>query len=793
VKVTYRWLEEFVDIPWSPIELAEKLTLSGSEVESVESVKSIFQNVVVGHVKSCKLHSKAQHLKICKLDIGDRVITVVCGAPNIKTGQNIVVALPGSKLPSGIEINVAKIRGVDSYGMICSESELGFSDVASEIMELPKHHKPGEQFDPGHFSEDSILDIFINPNRPDCMSIYGIAREIAALSGQKIRQRPVRLPWAKALEDNDFKITIKDEDKCQRYCGAIITGVRVRPSPYEIQQRLTAVGIRPVNNIVDATNYCLIEWGQPLHAFDLKLLSGKQIIVRTAKKGQKFVTLDNETRTLNEEVLLICDREKAVAIGGIMGGVNSEITPKTTDILIESAYFKPQNIQRSSKYLNLTTEASHRFERGLDPEFCLEALKRVSDLIIKCSLGQLHKPFYDVYPKKIKKKRISLRTKRLNSILGTNFNADKIEEALNDLEIKTSRKNDIVKAVVPTFRPDLIREIDLIEEVARIIGLENIEPEMFAKIPLRNVCNLREHAIGKLRTYMTEFGFMESYTYSMIDSKFEGKIKEAGEPIFLKNPISPELSMMRPSLIPSLLNVALHNYNRGVENLRVFELGNIFNRRSNRRTVDEEKLSIGAVMFGQRVPPSWDHLDTPSDFFTIKGILESLFRKILLDKIELISYDSPYLEESNAAVYDGKQIGFCGRYKNSSLFIEFPEPVFIFEIDVEPIIRHIQRKKFFEPYSKYPPAKRDLAFVIPDSLPVQNVMDFIRKQGEPLLEYLNVDDVYRGKQIEFDRRSIKFSMKFFSKDRNLLDDEVDRLISRIIDAVRKKFSIDIRR
>jgi len=792
VKVTYNWLEEFVDIPWSPEELADKLTLSGSEVEVIGQVESIFENLVIGRIVKVKNHPDAKHLKVCMVDLGNNRETIVCGAPNVRAGLNVVTALPGSVLPSGLAINVAKIRGVVSGGMICSERELGFSDIADVIMEMPDHHKPGEQFDPGHFADDVFLDIFINPNRPDCMSIYGLAREIAALSGKKLRDRPITLPKTKKLDENGFEIIIKDTEKCPRYSGAIITGIHVRPSPYELQQRLVAVGIRPINNIVDATNYCLVEWGHPLHAFDFNNLDGRKIVVKTAKRGQKFTTLDGVVRTLNEEILLICDRDKPVAIGGIMGGANSEIQNNTTDVFIECAYFQPKNILRSSKFLGLSTEASHRFERGMDPNFCLTALKRVCALILRLSPGQLHTPFFDIYPKRYRKKRVTLRPARLNAVLGTDFSDVLMRESLNSLGIASEKSGGVIKTKIPTFRHDISREIDLIEEVARIVGLDKINPELYATIPMRNVVNPDMRTVSRLRSIMTEFGFMEAYTYSLIDQKLEPFFQEFGDALFLKNPISPELSMLRQSLIPGLLNAAIHNYNRGIENLRIFELGTVFSRDPVKIRRTREALHLGAVIYGQRVPPSWDHLDTPCDFFSIKGIIESLFQKISLDKIEFISYDSHYLEESSSITYNGNSIGYIGRYRNVSLFIDFPEPLFLFEIETEDIREHIRKPKYYYPYSKYPPAKRDLAFVIPESLHVQNVANFLQEAGGSLLKSIVLEDVYRGEQIAFDSRSVKFSLKFCADERSLLDEEVDALINTIIKAVQEKFNITIR-
>ncbi len=795
MKVTYKWLQEHVDIHWTPEELADKLTQSGSEVESVDPISPLYNNVLIGTIESSTPHPDSSHLKLCHVDLGKRKVQIICGAPNVKAGLRVPVALPGAQLPQGVEIKKVKIRGIESDGMICSEYELGLSAIEEKIMELSGNYKPGCDFIPLELQDDIVLDVFINPNRPDCMSVRGIAREIAALSGKTLRALKLELPSAKKLNDNQFSIEILDSDKCSRYCGAIITGIQVKPSPFFVQQRLFATGIRPVNNIVDATNYCLIELGQPLHAFDLHLLKGGKIVVQTAKKRRQFITLDNEQRTLNNDVLMICDEKRAVAIGGIMGGLNSEINDSTTDIVLESANFQPENIRRSAKFLGLSTEASRRFERGMDPGFCMTALKKLCSLILSWSSGQLRSPFYNEFPKKPGIKKVILRTKRLNSVLGTRFSNSLIERSLKPLEITTNRGGDSrIQCTIPSFRFDLTREIDLIEEVSRIVGLDQIESGQRASISLRNVNNRQASALSKLRSYVTNFGFFEAYNYSMIDSNLKSKFPDRGRPIVLKNPISPEFGILRPSLVPGLLLAALHNRNRDVKNLRLFELGKIYAQSIFGKRGRREADSLAGVIYGRQTSPSWDsQVDLPVDIFTVKGIITDLLNKISLDIIEIIAYDNLYLENASSIQSGEKILGNFGQYRNNSLAISFNEPVFVFELDVEPVVEHMYNDRHYRPFSKYPPVKRELAFVIPDNLPVQVLLNDIKEISGSLLKSTSVEDIYRGSPIPENYRSVRISFKFSAEDRSLVDKDTESIIETIIKDMQSKHTIDIRR
>ncbi|MFC1514183.1 phenylalanine--tRNA ligase subunit beta [candidate division KSB1 bacterium] len=792
MKVTYNWLKEFVDVPWSPEELAEILTVSGSEVESVDPVPSLYDDVVVGKIKEVNQHPDSDHLSVCAVDCGKKPIQIVCGAPNVQTGMIVPVAQIGAKLHNDVVIKKAKIRGVISHGMICSEKELGISEISDKIMELTDDFITGKPFIPGDLRDDSILHLFINPNRPDCLSVYGLAREISALSGQPLKMSKITLPRAKQLAEGEFRVDIFDAEKCPRYSGVIIKNLTVKPSPFYIQQRLFSVGIRPINNIVDATNYNLIEWGHPLHAFDLKKLRGNRIIVKTAKNNQKFDTLDNETRELNDEMIMICDNDRAVAVGGIMGGINSEITDETTDIFLESAYFQPNNIQRSSKFLGLDTDASHRFERGMDPNFTLEALKRTCALILKLSSGQIYKPFFDEYPNKISNKVIELKPGNLNNVLGTDFSKKQIVDSLCKIELKPKKDKDKIKFAIPTFRHDLTREIDLIEEVARVIGLDKIPSRQTAHIQLRNISKNSAQSQNRLRTALKAQGFLEVYTYSMIDSNIKEFFRERGNNIFLKNPISPELSMLRPSLIPGLLNAAKHNINRGKRNLRLFEIGKVFARDFMQKKGKSEALYISGVVVGQRIPYSWDGQNVSADIFTLKGIVESFFRKISLDIVEFISYDCSYMEQSLSVKFNDIIVGSIGKYKNKCLVSDFDKPVFVFELDAEKIIEFTQKDVYYKPYSKFPAAKRDLAFVIPLEIPVKEILDTVKKAGKPILQSVSVEDVYTGKPLAENNRSVRISLKFFSYTSSLLDEEVEKIINEIIHTVKEKHNINIR-
>ncbi|RKY87603.1 phenylalanine--tRNA ligase subunit beta, partial [candidate division KSB1 bacterium] len=644
MKVTYNWLKDFVDIPWSPEETAEKLTMAGLEVEEVITKENYIEGVIAGKIISIEPHPDSEKLRICLVDLGTDRKNIVCGAPNVMEGMMVPVAIPGTKLPNSEIIQITKIRGVESFGMICSEYELGISDVSDVVMELKGSFRAGDKFISEKFQKDYIFDIFITPNRPDCLGVIGIAREIAALSGQKIRKPEIKINESPDIGEN-FCIEIKDIKNCPRYSARILEGIVVKPSPVWLINRLNSVDIRAINNIVDATNYVLMELGQPMHAFDYNLISGNKIIVQPAKENEEFITLDGIRRILDSNTLLICDNEKGVAIAGVMGGLNSEINENTTKILLESANFNPLSVRRTSRKLGLSSEASKRFERGTDPEITLYALDRVCQIISESSFNVKVSKIYDEYPGKKKNKKVSLRIDRTNKILGTNFSEEEILNTLKNLEFEI-KKDKNIEVKIPSFRHDIEREIDLIEEVSRILGYERIRPIINLKVRESAKKSEEERYLDRFKNLFMSLGFNEVITYSMIDEKFNKYFDEPEKSIFVKNPISKEISLLRRSLVPSLLNVALLNFNRGVDNIRIFEIGKVYWKDNTGKADYREENYLSAIAQGKIENPMWKDKSSNINIFFVKGIVETFLDKIFLDNYKIFYYDKSDLKYS---------------------------------------------------------------------------------------------------------------------------------------------------
>lgn len=790
MKVTYNWLKEFVDIKCSPEELAEKFTLSGSEVEYVGPVPSLFDNVVVGEVITAEKHPNADRLSVCEVNLGESTTVIVCGAPNVAAGQKVVVGLPGATLPNGLTLKKAKIRGISSSGMICSESELGVSDESDGILVLDKSSEVGTQYSPESDEDDTLLDIFINPNRPDCMSVYGLAREAAALTGSKLLKKEVELETVQS-DDSLLEVIIKDSEKCPRFCAVVVKGIEVKPSSLKIQQRLSAIGIRPINNIVDITNYCMMEWGYPMHAFDLNEVRGNKIIIDTAKEGEKFTTLDGIERTLSKNTIMVCDEDRKISLGGIMGGENSEIKDDTIDIVFECAYWLPNNILKNAKILGIASEASRRFERGMDPNFCMDNLKYACNMLQDSGDVKIYAPFIDNYPKEINKHSVEMRMSRLEKVVGRSYTNDEVIKVFKSIEVDVTIDGDILTASIPTFRHDLNREIDLIEEVPRVHGLENIEPKNSTNLQLRNVVNPFNKGLKIIRNSFIELGFSEIFTYSFINNKIPSLLGEEKDAYYLKNPISPELGVMRQSLLPGLLQTAEYNVNRGQKDLKLFELGKVFSKSIKIEDTNEEHY-VSGLLFGNNEYPSWTHNENPSDFFLLKGHLESFFEKICLDKLEFIPYDISYMDTSCEIRNDGKVVGKLGRYKNRSLNFDIKGEVYIFELKTDILLNSILTEFEYRDFSKYPPAKRELAFVIPNEMSADELLKYIKNNSSELLTEIDVKDVYKGKQIAENERSVSISLTFSSLTKNLQDEEVNSIFTGIIKKVKDKYNIDIR-
>jgi len=790
MRVPYQWLKDFVPVVLPPQELAKKLTMAGLEVEKVISTLPDFNGIIVAKVLTVNRHPNADRLSICEVDTGKKKLQVICGAPNVAAGQKVAFAPVGVTLPNGQKIDQVKIRGVLSSGMICSEAELSVSDHADGIWELPAVYKVGQDLQMILQQEqDHILEINITPNRPDAMSMIGIAREVAALTAKTYRYPKILFKEQKERAAKVIAIQIKSKG-CPRYSARIIRNVKIGPSPAWLANRLTAAGIRPINNIVDVTNYVLMELGQPLHAFDLAKIAGRRIIVRDSKPREKFITLDGKERALPAHTVMICDAEKAVAIGGIMGGLNSEVSATTADILLESAYFNPKSISVSSRQLGFSTEASQRFERGIDPAGTIRAADRAAAMIAELTGGIILQGVVDVYPQKIKPNSILLRPSRVNKVLGTDLSSTTIDKILAKLEIKSKGQ----RVIVPTFRPDLEREIDLIEEIARIHGYDNIPTKTYSTVGYDLLPNPGDQFNSFLKNQMRELGLQEVVTNSMIAKRDLQAIGE-NPAVAVRNPISDDMNVMRPSILPGLLKTVIYNLNRNISDLRLYELGRVFLNMDPGKENSQPYLLSGLVV-GSGIMTGWDRQGLPFDFYDIKGLIESFLSKISLDNVDLIFYDNHVYFEAGQSVKIMRQneiLGYFGLLKDvvtEQFGIE--SSVFGFEFDVRQLYKYSEVGRKYRPFSKFPYTEKDLALVVERNITAADIRKVIAEAGGELLTFIDVFDVYSGQRIDKTKKSLAFRLRFQSMERTLTDNEVHVLFSKIIKATEEKLRARLR-
>lgn len=792
MKITYKWLNDYIDLDLSPQELADALTNVGFEVEELTPLLQPFSGVVVGIVETVSKHPDANKLSVCTVSDGTETFQVICGAANVAEGQRVPFAKVGARLPGNFKIKKAKIRGVESFGMICSKEELGLEKKSEGIWAFEQADAPGtDVYEMLNRTPDYIYDFFITPNRPDCLSLIGMAREVSAITGKPLKKPQIAVTEDNSVSISDFiKVHIHDTDGCPRYSARVIRNVTIAPSPEWMQQRLEAVGIRPINNIVDITNYVLMEMGQPLHAFDLQTIKGKEIHVRASNAGEKFTTLDDKERLLPEQTVMICDAQRPVAIGGIMGGQNSEVSPETRDILLESAYFKPTRIAFAGKKMGLSSEASQRFERGTDPNNVLNALNRAASLMADLAGGTVVQGIDDVYPQEIKPTQVPFNPEKINQLLGTTFSRATIEDILKRLHLTVN--SGFVEA--PTFRVDLKIGVDLAEEVARMVNLSDLPTnettEINYEIPQPEI----EKRINFVRNKMLEMNVQEAFSASMLKQS-EAALFQNGELIKILNPISDDLTTMRPSLIPGLLRAANHNINRSISDVRLFETGRIFtNYREN--TLPEQPYSLAMILTGNRHPEDWNGTSVPVDFYDIKGYLENFVSKIALDNFAFILYDksSYFLKtETVALTVNDLVVGFCGRIDPDvcdSFGIE--QPVYAFELNLDALADHIQYDRHYRPISRFPYSERDMALVLDEAIPAADILKEIRSHAGKLLHYLEVFDVFKGGSVPEGKKSIALRLRFQSMERTLSDKEVDKLFRNLIKRMEKTFNASLR-
>lgn len=799
MKVSQNWLKKYVDFEFTPEQFTEKLSMLGLEVEGYEELAKKYENFVVGEVLERAKHPNADRLSICKVNIGDAVQEVVCGALNVAAGQKVVVALLGAVIPHNqhdpegkpFVITRAKIRGVESNGMICSEIELDLGKDASGILVLDDAARAGTPFAKFLGKTDVIYEIGITPNRADCLSHIGVAREVGLLVNKKPKMPKIVLKESTPPASKFATIEVLDNNKCPRYSARIVRNIKIGPSPQWLQDLLTSVGIRPINNVVDVTNYVLMETGHPLHAFDYDTLAGNKIIVKTAQDGGKFVTLDGKERILTSETLMICDADKPIAIAGVMGGANTEISNATTNILIEAAYFDPRNIRRTSKYLGLSTEASYRFERGADLHRTVAAADRAASMIQELAGGDILKGVLDVYPKKRKPLIIKARISRINSIIGVSLKKAQIISLLKKIDLASKPSaNDEILVTVPSFRNDIFEEIDIIEEVARVYGYNNIETKTRAAIDFSS--HVRTDLLqDTIRDYLIGSGFNEVLAIGLQD---EATMLLAGKPLVKAvNPVSAEMAALRTSLVPSALRIVQHNRNHGVKDLRLFEIGTIYLLNIDKApdTLDayyeEERLLI--VLSGKHTQISYGSVSREVDVLDLKGEVTALLSKFCLDNYRFIYYDNheTLCEPCVGIEIHGAYAGFFGRVRiQIAGKLGIDDAVFVCELTLRAIHDGWARDRKFSSLPKFPGVTRDLAFTIEAALPQKTVEDVIRKVGQPLCTNVVLFDMYSGQQTGTEKKSLAYALEFQSPDHTLTEKEIDDALSKIIEAVHRQ-------
>jgi phenylalanyl-tRNA synthetase beta chain len=797
--VSFNWLKEFVEIDKSAEEIADLLTMGGLEVETVTHVGEGLDRILTARIEEITDHPGAANLKLARINLGDREETVVCGAPNIRMGQIVPFVPAGAVLPSGLEITEREIKGVSSRGMICSEKELDLGEDASGILVFDETTEPGRPLaEACPFVEDAIFEIGVTPNRGDCLSILGTAREVAAFT-----DKPLKIPESAPDEEAEpieskAAVEVLDADLCPRYVVRMVEGVKIAPSPFEIRLKLFRSGVRPISNVVDVTNLVLLECGQPLHAFDFDLLEEGKIVVRRCDPGETFVTLDEERRKLPENALMIRDGKRSVALAGIMGGLNSEIVDSTENVLIESASFERFGTRRTAKALGMSTEASFRFERGVDPEGAMWAAHRSAYLMAKIAGGKTLAGTIDVYPEPITRDKISVTDTRINEVLGTNVSKQDMVSYLSRLGIEVDEnEHGTLVCSPPSWRWDLEKAEDIMEEVARLYGFQNIPISMpvYRSAP----DNTRDvyHRIRRVAGLMTASGYSEMVTMSFVSKTASEEFVwgEKVEPLSLLNPLTEDYTVMRTSLIPGLLSMMKRNMSFRSTNLKLFEIGKVFKPVPG-RDLPEEDLKVAGLATGARFPELWNlPQDEQTDFYDLKGALESIFEGMGAHDVEFSTAEVPFLHPGKSAEMslDGKGIGYLGELSPERMRAhDLETPVQVFEILLEPLLLQSCKQRVFKPIPRYPYIERDVSIIVLEKVSGAEIKRLISRLPHDIINSVTIFDLYRGKSIPEGYQSIAFRIRYQSEDRTLTDEDVQMVHSQVIETLVKETGATMR-
>lgn len=795
MRISYNWLKQFIKLDWNSEDTSALLTDLGLEVEGVdkyESLKGGLEGVVVGHVLTCVQHSNADKLRVTTVDIGaEAPVQIVCGAPNVAVGQKVPVATIGTKLydkdGNAFEIKKGKIRGEESHGMICAEDELGLGESHDGIMVLDEKLVPGTPASKVfNIETDEVFEIGLTPNRADAMSHWGVARDLRAGLIQKgINHSELMTPSVSKfkVEKRTLKIDVKVEDSklAPRYCGVTISGITVKPSPSWLQNRLKAIGLTPKNNIVDVTNYVLHELGQPLHAFDAAKIKGNKVIVKTMPAGTKFVTLDEVERTLHEEDLMICDENGPMCIAGVFGGKNSGVTENTTAIFLESAYFNPVSVRKTAKRHTLSTDASFRFERGIDPTITEYALKRAALLIQEVAGGEITSDLIDLYPKKIEDFSVLLNFNNVNKIIGQEIPKETIKKILVSLDIKVNSVSDAgLGLVIPAYRVDVQREIDVIEEILRIYGYNNINFTTKLNASISNSSRTEDYKVQNIiANQLVSLGFNEMMANSLTSPEYVSlseKLKEEFNVLML-NPLSNDLSAMRQSMLFSGLEAVSYNINRKNSDLKLFEFGKSYHKMPSGY---EEHKHLTLFVTGNRLMESWTSAEKPSDFFLFKGYINTILSRLGITKTITKPLENDVFAEGIRLNVGTETILEMGTVKKSILkHFDIKQEVLFADFNWDNLLKLVTTKIKFVEIPKYPEVRRDLALLVDTNIQFEQIYSIAKQTEKSLLKDVNLFDVYQGNNLPEGKKSYAVSFTLQDTSKTLTDVQIDKIMSKL--------------
>ncbi|WP_349408093.1 phenylalanine--tRNA ligase subunit beta [Pseudalkalibacillus sp. SCS-8] len=807
--VSYNWLKEYVDLEGiSAEELADRITKSGIEVEGVESLNKGISGVVVGHVEACDQHPNADKLNVCKVDIGEgEPVQIICGAPNVAAGQKVAVAKVGAVLPGDFKIKKAKLRGEASHGMICSLEELGVDskmvpkEFADGIYVLREDAEVGTDALAALNLDDSILELGLTPNRADCLNMMGVAYEAAA-----VLDRPLRLPKPSLTEMKEsasdyISVKIENLEDNPYYGAKVIRNIQVGPSPEWMQNRLIAAGIRPINNVVDITNYVLLEYGQPLHAFDYDRFGSKEILVRRANAGEEIMTLDDEKRKLEEHHLVITNGSEPVAVAGVMGGADSEVSEETKTVLLEAAYFNSSLVRQASKDLGLRSESSTRFEKGIDRNRVYEAANRAAQLLEELAGGEVLEGIVEAGPRYVDCEFVTVSGERANKVLGTSIKNEEINEIFNRLGFSFQTEEDRYHVEVPTRRPDITLEEDLIEEIGRIHGYDRIPTTLPEGTTTPGGLTEAQAKRRLVRRYLEGAGLYQAITYSLTTkekaNRYHGLATE-DEPSFISvsMPMSEERAVLRRTIVPQLLEVVQYNQNRQINDVAIFEIGSTYlTDEQELKNLPNEHQKLAGAFTGLWHAHPWQQEKKPVDFYVVKGVLDGLFAKLGLH--ERVTYEQAKREgfhpgRTAIIMLDGQQVGVVGQLHPGDQKDWGVKETYLFELELDALLAAEVKPVTYHALPRYPSITRDIALILDQDIHAGNVQAGIKAAGGDLLKQVSIFDLYEGEHMEDGKKSVAYSLTYYNPEKTLTDEDVEKVHHKVLDYVKEKFNAEMR-